>query len=68
MTDPTIHAISLPTRTVFLEDGRILPITNLFDAIGEETADPDEAVSFVCGSGRLWISDRLDSFEAATIH
>lgn len=65
---PTIHAISLPLRTVFLEDGRALPITNLLDAIGEETTDPEEAVSFVCGSGRLWLSDRIDSFQQATIH
>lgn len=32
---------------VFMEDGRTLPITNMFDVDGDETDDPAMAVSVV---------------------
>ena len=63
-----VELLNLPERTAILTDGSAVPITNLFDAAGAETDDPSEAVSFVCGAGSCWISDRIDSFQQATIH
>lgn len=63
-----IQALSLSQRLAFLTDGSAVPITNLFDAWGEETDALEQAVSFVCGAGRVWLSDRLDRFETVTVH
>lgn len=63
-----IQALSVPRRLAFLTDGSTVPITNLFDAWGDETDDASEAVSFVCGAGRVWLSDRLDRFETVRVH
>lgn len=49
-------------RYAVLEDGTMLPITNLFDIDGDETDDPDEAVSFVAGEGGVWVSGSCDDF------
>jgi hypothetical protein len=62
-----VVSINMIERTALLDDGRTVPITNLFDAVGEETDDPREAVSFVCGAGRQWISDSIDHFDKVTI-
>jgi hypothetical protein len=63
-----VHTLNVSGRQAILTDGRVVPITNLFDACGEETDDLDEAVSFVCGEGDEWFSDLLSSFETAAIH
>lgn len=63
-----IQALSLPQRLAFLTNGATVPITNLFDAWGDETDDLASAVSFVCGAGRVWLSDRLDRFVTVTVH
>lgn len=62
-----IQALHVASRTAILTDGATVPITNLFDAWGDETDDSAEAVSFVCGAGNVWLSDRLDSFERAPL-
>lgn len=62
-----IQVLLLKSRTALLTDGSAVPIT-LFDALGDETDDLAEAVSFMCGAGRVWVSDRLDSFEAVRVH
>ena len=63
-----VAAISVAQRWALLSDGRTVPITNLFDCRGEETADPAEAVSFVAGSERLWFSAPLADFERPVLH
>lgn len=63
-----IQALSLTQRLAFLTDGSAVPITTLFDAWGDETGDLADAVSFVCGAGRVWLSDRLDRFVTVTVH
>ena len=37
------------SRVALLDDGTTVPITNLLDEFGDETDDPDEAVTFVAG-------------------
>jgi hypothetical protein len=63
-----IQALSVPQRLAFLTDGSTVPITNLFDAWGDETDDLADAVSFVCGAGRMWFSDRLDQYQTVRVH
>jgi hypothetical protein len=48
--------ILMRARLAFLSDGREVPITNLFDAVGQETVDAALAVSFVAGKGDEWFS------------
>ena len=58
-----IEVIGLDDRLAFLTDGGILPITHLIDADGEETQDPDLAVSFVVMAGRQFAAFAVDDFE-----
>lgn len=62
-----IQALNIPARLALLTDGRTVPITNLYDAAGDETEDACDAVVFVCGEGRVWLSDLIASFEAVTV-
>lgn len=63
-----IRAINLRERVAYLSDGRTVPITTLFDHLGEETSDTAQAVAFVAGEGRQWLSLPVSDFEPATIH
>ncbi len=45
-----------------------LPITNMYDADGDDTEDWAEAKSYVCGSGDLWITMRVTKRVAPTFH
>lgn len=63
-----VQALNIATRLALLADGTAVPITNLFDAWGEETDEPAHAVSFVCGVGRLWFSDLISRFETVRTH
>lgn len=65
MTD--VAFINLRGRWAELTDGRVVPITNLLDVVGEETADLREAVSFVAGDGREWFSAPLSNFDPVTL-
>lgn len=38
-----VIALNLGQREAFLDDGRTCPITNMLDADGDETDDPEEA-------------------------
>ena len=51
-----------------LSDGRVVPATNLFDAEGDETADPAEAVTFVAGADRDWFCCPCEGYAAAAPH
>lgn len=48
-----------PTRLFFVADGQRLPISNMFDLDGQETADPDLAVTVVVPmpDGRWMVSE-----------
>lgn len=63
-----VEALSLTKRLAHLSDGRTVPITNLLDAWGDDTADLAEAVAFVCGAGREWWALPLADFETRRPH
>ena len=65
---PRIVAINQGQRFAVLDDDRIVPITNLFDAYGDETEDFDQACSFVAGADREWFSEPIADFMDAAIH
>lgn len=58
-----IIAINLTARRAMLDDGQLLPITNLVDDYGEEVDDPLLASRFVCGMDNLWLWDAVANFE-----
>lgn len=60
--------INVSQRLVITTDGRVLPITNMFDCQGEETDDADLAVSAVAGEEDCWFSFLLSNFVPTTIH
>jgi hypothetical protein len=41
--------INLDARRIRLDNGAVVPIINMFDDEGQDTDDPDEAVSIVAG-------------------
>ncbi len=57
------------TRMVITEDGQTLPITNMFDADGDECDDVDDAVTCVAGSDKdgLWLSIDFSVMEKVTL-
>jgi LDH2 family malate/lactate/ureidoglycolate dehydrogenase len=63
-----IQALNIPQRLALLSDGSTVPITNLFDALGDETTDPAEAVAFVCGRSGHWLCDLIANFETVLTH
>lgn len=56
-------AIKTFSRLALLNDGTTVPITNLFDADGDETDDPDLAVSFVAGEADRWFTGLCADYE-----
>lgn len=63
--DVDVEAVNLAGRFVLLTDGRTVPITNLFDGHGDETAELDDVVSFVAGEGQQWFAAPMRKFERA---
>lgn len=61
-----INAVKALSRLALLSDGTTVPITNLLDADGDETDDPNEAVSFVAGEGDRWFTGLCADFEEMT--
>lgn len=58
-----IQALNLAQRLALLDDGATVPITDLFDANGEDTEDLAEAVGFAAGQDRHWFSGRISDYE-----
>lgn len=56
------------TRFAILSDGSTVPVTNLFDGDGEETNDPDQAVTFVAGDGDRWFAGLCADYEEVRTH
>ncbi len=63
-----IDAIHLEQLQALLDTGVIVPITNLFDAEGDETDSPDDAISFVAGCDNLWVAGIVADYEAAQVN
>jgi hypothetical protein len=58
MKTPDVEAINLDARLATFDDGGTGIITDMFDADGEDTADPEEAVAVVIEhkkSGRFFV-------------
>lgn len=60
-----IAAINRTKCLAILDDDSIVPITNLYDADGDETDDLNEAVAFVAGEGKRWFTRPFSDFEEA---
>lgn len=57
-------AINLELKLVVDDHGNVLPITNWFDADGDECA-PDDALACVAGTGELWYAVNLCELKKA---
>lgn len=55
------------SRVALLSDGTTVPITNLLDEFGDETDDPDEAVTFVAGDGDQWFTGLCSDYDEVTL-
>lgn len=55
-------ALNITARLYLDSDGRAYPVTNWFDADGDECA-PEEAVAAVAGEGDRWFSFAISDFE-----
>ena len=56
-------------RFALTDRGEVCQITNLFDAYGDETDDPFEAVAAVAElDASHWFSIDLTQFENASVH
>lgn len=62
-----IDALHLGQRLALLDNGEIVPITNLFDAEGDETDSADDAISFVSGRDNTWFAGITADFETAPV-
>lgn len=60
---PDVEAINVADRLALLTDGRVVPITNLLDADGDETSDTAAAVGFVAGATGQWFAARIADYE-----
>lgn len=60
-------AISMDRATLIMSDASELPVTELFDELGEDTDDWDRAVSLCAGEGKTWYDALIRAFER-TLH
>jgi len=64
--DARVVAFSLVGMWATLDNGAQVPVTNMFDAAGQDTEDPDLCVTFVAGSdAEKWYAHRVCDFEEA---
>lgn len=61
----SVAAIHRGRRLFLSEDGDVYPITNLYDADGDETDDIDLAVSAVAGTEGRWFALVLADFDTS---
>ncbi len=64
----TVDALKTFARLALLSDGSTVPVTNLYDADGNETDDPNEAATFVAGEGDKWFSGAVSDFAEVATH
>jgi hypothetical protein len=67
LQEEDVQAINLGRMLAMMGCGETCPITRLFDHDGDETDDPEEAVSFICGPtpGGKWITDLVADYDNA---
>ncbi len=59
MSDLDVTVMNLRDGFAQLNDGRLMPITTMLDSDGDETNDPELAVTFVAGEGKEWFTGRI---------
>jgi len=64
-----IIAVSIEHRQAVLDDGEIFELTDLFDAFGDRTDSPDDAV-YVVGqmANGLWCTIDMSEFDDAPLN
>lgn len=68
MSAPDVVAVNRAQRLFVTSEDKIGQITNWVGADGEETDEPDMAVSAVGKAGGLWFAIRLNCFETVSRH
>lgn len=58
-----VTAISLTRKSVLLNDGRTMPITDTLDDDGLPTDDLGDTIAVVAGEGAVWFMELVDDFE-----
>lgn len=59
-----VHAINLKAKLAVLSDGRMVPITKMFNAYGQQVVKWRKATRIVCGiDGVGWFTDYVASFD-----
>jgi len=61
---------NLHRREAVLEDGTVVPITNMLDTYGEFTNEPSECVCFICGTEGHWraVDVGVDGYDNEKVH
>lgn len=65
-----IVAVNVASKLVITDDGEQLPITNMFDELGDDCFDDDEAVGVVAGPDKqgFWWSITLEDYIDKVAH
>lgn len=63
-----VVAVNLGKRIALLDDGSVIPITDMLDADGDITDDPEDAVTAVAGADAEWLAFSLCDFEYREAH
>jgi len=64
-----VVAVNRALGFVLTDDGDVCPITNMFDAFGDETDDPAEAVAAVAElDADHWLAIDLTQFETVRVN
>ena len=63
-----LNHINLSGRWALTAEGTIVPVTRMYDVLGEPTEDPAEAASFVAGVYPNLAAFGVAQFETKTIH
>jgi hypothetical protein len=64
-----VVAVNRGQRFVLTDRGDVCPITNMFDAFGDETDDPAEAVTAVAElDADHWLAIDLTQFETVAVN
>jgi hypothetical protein len=63
-----IIAVNLERGYAVRDDLRTVPILHLYDAEGDETEDPAEAVAFTAGTRNQRWTEMLAPFVKVTVH
>lgn len=68
MSELRVVSFDLNGRLAWLNDGRQVPITNMFDEEREDTDDPESVFSFVAGSDDIcWFGCFMSEYEKALV-